>query len=64
MCDAWITAFSATAIFLLDRPRVGSLESLEFLVAMKRTVSPVCNIIMSARALSLMPSRCGLSCVL
>ena len=55
---------SATVIFLVDGPIVVRLESLAYLVVIKRPVAPVSNITMAIRAVSLMPSMCGASFVL
>ena len=55
---------SATLIILLDGPRVGSPESLASLVVMKRIVAPVSKTTMAIRASYMIPSRCGVSCVL
>ena len=55
--------FSLTEIVLLDGPRVVSLASLVSLVVMQRSVSPVFRMSMAARASSLMPSRCMVSCM-
>ena len=56
--------FSATAIFLLEVPRVGSPASLASFVSIQRHVACVSKIPMSAKCWSLMPSRCGVSFVL
>ena len=55
---------SATAIVLLDRPRVIRLASLVYLIVMNRPVSPFYRVHMNFRDVFLSPSRCGLSVVL
>ena len=55
---------SATLIILLYGPRVGSTASLESLVVMKRIVAHVSKTTMAIRASYMIPSRCGVSCVL
>ena len=55
---------STTAIVLLDGPRVVIPASLSYFFVMKKPVAPVSNMPMDDRAWYLIPSRCGLSCVL
>ena len=55
---------SATAIVLLDEPRVKIPASLASLFVMKRCVVPLSKMSMNVRALFLMPSWCEMSCVL
>ena len=55
---------SVTAIVLLDGPRGRSPASSESLVMTKRHVAPMYKMPMDVRYLSLMPSSCGVSCVL